>query len=118
MREKYLNRFYLSIFLAPSVLVMSSLYSIFFSDLISIEFIIIQRVLFVVVSCVFMISSYKVSKYLYFELLPTFIAITFFSMIIQPMFIFFTLDYYVPNIFNYLIIHTLLILVYFYDRRK
>ena len=118
MREKYLNRFYLSIFLTPAVLVMSALYSFFFSDSISIEFIIIQRALFIVVSCIFLISSYKVSKYLYFELLPTFIVITFFSMIIQPMFVFFTLDYFGLNILSHLIIHLLLILVYFYDRRK
>ena len=118
MREKYLNRFYFSIFLTPAVLIICSLYFNIFSNEAKINVISGERLLFSVVSCIFMISSYKVSKYLYFELLPTFIAITFFSMIIQPMFIFFTLDYYVPNIFNYLIIHTLLILVYFYDRRK
>ena len=118
MRGKYLNRFYFSIFLSPAVLIICSIYFNFFSNEVKIDVISGERLLFSVVCCIFMISSYKVSKYLYFELLPTFIVITFFSMIIQPMFKFFTLDYFGLNIFSHLIIHLLLILVYFYDRRK
>ena len=118
MREKYLNRFYFSIFLTPAVIIICSLYFNFFYNDAKINVISGERLLFSVVCCIFMISSYKVSKYLYFELLPTFIVITFFSMIIQPMFKFFTLDYFGLNIFSHLIIHLLLILVYFYDRRK